>query len=229
MAPRLSPHPNAWLALLTVAPVPTLGVVLALHLPDKGMAAFAWSICKAWLWMAPLVWMKIEGESWSWSPVRQGGIQTAIWTGFIMALIVAASYLWLGRWQLDKSQLRDMLSPFGLLQSDKYLAAAAYWTLCNSLAEEIIFRWFLYRQCSRLLPGPYPLIASAVLFTVHHTLALSVYLPPWQNLLASTAVFLAALTWTWLYQRYRSIWVPYLSHLIADVAIFSIGWLTVFT
>ena len=229
MATRTSLHRHAWLALLTVAPAPSLGVVLALHLSDKGAAVFAWSASKAWLWLAPLVWMRIEKEPWSWSPIRRGGLRAAVWTGICMSLAVITSYLWLGLSPLHQQHLRGMLGSFGLLQSDKYILAAVYWSLCNSLAEEIVFRWFLYRQCSRLLPHPYASMASAALFTVHHTLALNAYLPPWQNLLASSGVFLAALIWTWLYRRYHSIWIPYLSHIIADAAIFSVGWHVVFS
>ena len=65
---------------------------------------------------------------------------------------------------------------------------------------------------------------TALFFTIHHTLALAAYVPLWQNALASLGVFAASVIWSWLYARYRSIWPCYVCHVLADVAVFAIGW-----
>ena len=41
-------------------------------------------------------------------------------------------------------------------------------------------------------------------------------------------VFLGGCAWSWLYLRYRSIWPGYISHIIADIAVFGVGWMILF-
>ena len=67
-------------------------------------------------------------------------------------------------------------------------------------------------------------LASAVCFTAHHTLALAAQAGPVLVVVGSLAVLAAGATWSWLYLRYRSVWVPWLAHVLADLPIFAIGW-----
>ena len=41
---------------------------------------------------------------------------------------------------------------------------------------------------------------------------------------ASALLLIGGLSWSWCYQKYRSIWPGYLSHLLVDASIFWIGW-----
>jgi membrane protease YdiL (CAAX protease family) len=47
-------------------------------------------------------------------------------------------------------------------------------------------------------------------------------------LLGSLGVFIGGAVWSWLYLRYRSVWPCYLSHALADAAIFIIGYRLIF-
>jgi membrane protease YdiL (CAAX protease family) len=71
-------------------------------------------------------------------------------------------------------------------------------------------------------------LASAAIFTLHHVIALNVYLDAPLTALASAGVFIGGATWSWCYLRYRSIWPGWLAHAGADVAIFALGWHIVF-
>jgi membrane protease YdiL (CAAX protease family) len=64
--------------------------------------------------------------------------------------------------------------------------------------------------------------------SAHHVIAVSQYLDPLLTFLASAGVFAGALIWSWLYMRYRSIWPGWLSHVLADIAVFGIGWYLLF-
>ncbi|MCX5661256.1 MAG: CPBP family intramembrane metalloprotease [Planctomycetota bacterium] len=61
---------------------------------------------------------------------------------------------------------------------------------------------------------------TALLFTAHHALALNSTVIWELTLLASIGVLVGGLAWSWLYQRYRSIWPGYIAHVLADAAIF---------
>ena len=49
---------------------------------------------------------------------------------------------------------------------------AAYLTLLNSLLEEYVWRWFVFRRAEELLSGRRAVVLAALLFTVHHSVAL---------------------------------------------------------
>jgi len=103
-----------------------------------------------------------------------------------------------------------------------------YRTLVNSLIEEYVYRWFVLRQCEALLPPAAAVIASAAVFTIHHVIALNQYLEPGFTALASAGVFAGGIVWATLYHRYRSIWPGWISHVLADIAVFGLGWWLLF-
>jgi hypothetical protein len=74
---------------------------------------------------------------------------------------------------------------------------------------------------------PVPAAAcSALFFTLHHIVAMHVYLGTTALVLCSLGVFLGGVIWSMMYVRYRSIRPGYLSHALVDPCIFTLGaWL----
>jgi len=70
--------------------------------------------------------------------------------------------------------------------------------------------------------------ASAVAFTLHHVIALAVYMPAPAAAVCSLGVAVGGATWSVLYLRYRSVWPGYVSHVLADAALFAAGYALVF-
>jgi len=124
--------------------------------------------------------------------------------------------------------IRAAARQMGLDTPVAFAAAAAGWILVNSLVEEYVYRWFILRQCESLLPVWGAVLASATIFTAHHAIALAAYLPPSLTWLGAMAVLAAGTAWGWLYVVYRSIWSPWVSHVVADAAVFLIGWKLLF-
>ena len=116
----------------------------------------------------------------------------------------------------------------GLATPAAYLSGAASWTLVNSLMEEYVYRWFVLAQCEKLMTRWPAIFMSAAVFTAHHVIAVSQYLEPGFAFLASAGVFVGGAVWSWLYFRYRSIWPGWVSHVLADVAVFAVGWVLLF-
>ncbi len=94
--------------------------------------------------------------------------------------------------------------------------------------EEYVYRWFVLRQSEQLFSAPWAILTSAAVFTLHHIIAVSQYLNPLHTVVASTGVFVGGVIWAWLYWRYRSIWPGWISHVLADVAVFGVGWWLLF-
>jgi hypothetical protein len=118
----------------------------------------------------------------------------------------------------------------GLTNKAVFIAGMIYWIFLNSLLEEYVFRWFVTTKSISLLGSELGgILLSALMFTLHHTLALHLFgFEWWQTVMASFGLIAAAAIWSWLYVRYKSIWVCWVSHAICDVAVFGIGYLVIF-
>jgi len=220
---------TALLALLLLAPVPTIGVAAAMYAAPGSIGQAVFAVAKVWLVAFPAIWfLTVERGRASWSPPVHGGLGVGVWVGIGMATVILIAY-WAGLSSLiDPVLLKRTAGDMELDSPLIYLAGAAYWIFVNSVIEEYVYRWFVLRQLRALMADGWAILASAAVFTVHHTVAMADYLGAVPNALGSLGVFIAGVCWSWLYLRYRSIWAPWIAHAFADVAIFTIGWLLIF-
>jgi membrane protease YdiL (CAAX protease family) len=132
---------------------------------------------------------------------------------------------------LDIEKMVVTLESKGLSSLNLYILGMLYWIFINSLLEEYVFRWFITTKGSILFRSEsMGILFSAMLFTLHHSLALHFFgFIWWQTVIASFGLLTAAAIWSWLYIKYKSIWVCWLSHAICDVVVFTIGYLILFT
>lgn len=222
---------RAFMALALLLPAPSIGTAASLWLwPElpigKGLFAFS----KVWILLFPLVWLRfVDRKPVSWSPARKGGFGVAALSGTLIAGVVLAVYhaaLYLGF--IDAEQIAEQASKTGLNRLDLYIVGALYWITLNSLMEEYVWRWFVFRKFEALMGGGVAVIAASLGFTAHHVIALAAQFN-WQiTLLGSAGVFIGGLVWSRLYLHYRSVWPCYLSHAIVDVSVFWIGYNLIF-
>ena len=229
MTPNDQPiRPNrasALIALLLLAPVPTIGVTCAMFLVPGSAGRLVFTIAKIWLVAFPTVWyLWVERGTPSWSPLRRGGLATGAILGFGMGAAVVVSYWWIIGHLVDPDAVRRAAATMELSSPARFLLAAAGWTLVNSVVEEYVYRWFVLRELRVLVADTAAILGSAAIFTVHHVVAMSVYLDPLPTVLGSVGVFAGGACWSWLYLRYDSIWPGWVSHALVDVAVFAVGW-----
>jgi len=147
----------------------------------------------------------------------------------MMSLIILITWF-LSNETLDIGGMVDILQSKGLDNINLYLLGMFYWIFINSLLEEYVFRWFITTKSSELFRSDViGIIFSAAMFTLHHAIALHLFgFIWWQIIIACFGLLSAAAIWSWLYIRFRSIWVCWLSHAICDVAVFGIGYTILF-
>lgn len=230
--PANSSRGRALLALLLLVPVPSLGVLCAMVWePTSGtmLGQIIYAAAKVWILALPVIWrLWVERQSISLSPMRRGGLGVGAVLGLIIATVIVGGYWLIGRQVVDPALLRDAAARNGLDQPLRYLEVTTVLTLVNALLEEFVWRWFVYRQCERLMPASMAVVVSALLFTLHHVIALRAQMGWIPTLLASSGIFIGGCAWSWLYRRYRSIWPGYVSHMLADAAVFAAGWMLLF-
>ena len=220
----------AIIALLLVGAAPTISTICSFLLNDGISSQIIFVFTKMWLLCVPLIWfLKVDGGDLSWSKPQQGGYWMSIGLGLAMSVVMVLAWLLLGD-AIDANLLSNALEPVGLLDPIVYFFATLYWILINSLLEEYVFRWFLVIKSEELVGEGIPaVILSALIFVVHHTVALAIFgFPWWANLISSVALFIGGAIFSWLYVRYRSVWIPYIAHAICDVAVFGVGAIILF-
>jgi len=217
--------------LSLVAFVPTLSIVFTLHLIENELQSqIFFALCKAWILAVPAIWfLRIEGNPVSRSLPNRDGLMVGAATGLAMSLVIVVTWALLGD-SIETSSIVQELEGTGLTDPKLYIAGTIYWIFLNSLLEEYVFRWFITTKSFEVLNDERgAVILSAGLFTLHHSLALHFFgFEAWQTAMASFGLLSAAAIWSWLYMRYRSIWVCWVSHAICDVAVFGIGYQIIF-
>lgn len=222
---------KAFLALTLLIPAPTLGVVFGMILfPDTTLGAGLFFFCKVWLLGFPLIWrLAVEKKRPSLSPARHGGWPAGLVTGILIALTILAFWKLLGPSLIDAERLQAKMVSIGLTSMPRYIGMAGYWILINSLLEEYVWRWFVTEKFDQLCTRKsIAILFSALAFTLHHIVAMLTFFKPGVSLLCSFFIFVGGASWSALYLRYHSIWPAYLSHALADLAIFGIGGLILF-
>lgn len=221
---------RALIALILVGAAPTVSTLLSYGVGEGITSQAIFMLTKLWLLCVPIIWfLKVDSGTLSWSKPEQGGYAMSIGLGISMSIVMLLAWLLLGD-SIDANLLRDALEPVGLLDPKVYLIATVYWILVNSILEEYVFRWFLVTKSEILVgPGIPAIILSALIFVVHHTVALAIFgFPWWANLISSIALFVGGAVFSWLYVRYRSVWIPYIAHAICDIVVFGIGAIIIF-
>jgi membrane protease YdiL (CAAX protease family) len=118
--------------------------------------------------------------------------------------------------------IHEKIGAFGIDSPAKFFVLAGFYSLVHSLLEEYYWRWFVFRQ-SRCVMRLWPAILfSAVGFTLHHIVVLSVFFKGQPLLVALLAIAtgVGGAFWAWLYERTGSIFDTWLSHLLIDAGLF---------
>lgn len=212
--------------LILVAIAPTISVTTGFVLKAGILAIFVFIFTKLWMFGLPAFWyLKVENGTKSISLPKMGGWLVSALLGIGMAVTIFLVYFLLGDLVLSSEDLTLILEPFGLTVPWKLAIAIIFWIFINSVLEEYVFRWFITSKVEQLVGGKWPpILISAAIFTVHHTIAMAYFIEPLGNLLASIGVFTGGVIFSWIYVQYRSVWVAWVAHAIADVAIFVIAW-----
>ena len=118
------------------------------------------------------------------------------------------------------------VADMGLTTPTVYFAFAVFLSLPHSLLEEYYWRWFVFGQLERVTKVPVAIVLSSLAFMAHHVIVIRQLLHgPWMmTLFFSLCVAFGGGVWAWLYHRYRSLYGPWISHLLLDCGIMYIGY-----
>ncbi|HEV8628668.1 MAG TPA: CPBP family intramembrane glutamic endopeptidase [Thermoanaerobaculia bacterium] len=193
-----------------------------------------------WLYVGcKLVQATLPLLGWGWLHLRRdrprvlhGGAWAGLGTGALLAAASLAALAGpLGRWAplaVAPARILDRLAAVGAASPGRYLLLAIGLSVAHSLFEEYYWRWFLFGQLAQRLPLRWALPLASAAFALHHWIVIDNFLGGGHRLDATLPLTLlvaaAGALWAWLFQRYRSLLAPWLSHLLVDAALMAAGW-----
>ncbi len=224
---RLSPV----VSLLLMVPAPSVGVLFGMILqPGTALGQGVFLFSKVWILLLPAGWFfLVEKERFPRGRTQAGGYRTGLISGLALSAFVVSMFWAFGGKMIDRGVMRAMAGSIGLDRSMIYCATALYWICVNSILEEYVWRWFVVRQCAKVMPHRTAILVSALGFTLHHILAMQVYFSWTVTLLASLCILFAGGLWSWMFLRYKTIWPGWLSHALVDIAVFALGYVLIFS
>lgn len=235
--PAAARHPRgvALRYLLAAAPVQLVGTWLAMvAFPEAGWAKAAFAAAKVTLMLVPLVWLlRVEGRRPRIPRWSNRGMLAAHGTGILIFVIIALGYATVGRHWIDPDTMRNQVTANGLATPLLFLLGALYWCTINSMLEEYFWRWFIGERLRDVLPRNTAgdlasAVLSALLFTLHHIVAMAMLVDARTTAAASAGVFIGGFVWSLLYLRYRNVYAGWVSHVYADIIIFYLGYRIIF-
>ena len=216
---------KAILSLVLLVPLPSIGVLAAMvFFPDTALGKGIFALSKVGLLAFPVLWYLVADKGrLSLSPPRKGGFGVGVFSGVLLSGVILAAYFLLGDFFLDKGMFLEKMRAIGLASLVAYTAGAVYWIGVNSVLEEYVWRWFVVRQSEKLFTPILAVVVSAACFTLHHILAMKVFMSWPATLACSLGIFVGGAVWSWIFVKYQSIWPGYVSHAIVDICVFGIG------
>ena len=120
-----------------------------------------------------------------------------------------------------KAKLLDL----GIDSLVKYIALSIFYCLAHSLMEEYYWRWFVFKRLRARMSMTNAILISSLGFMAHHVIVLAIYFG-WTSpatYLLSACVAIGGAVWAWIYERTGSLYATWLSHLLIDGGIFTLG------
>ena len=104
-----------------------------------------------------------------------------------------------------------------------YWVFAIFLSFFHSLLEEYYWRWFVFGQLRKLLKPSAAHLLAAFCFAAHHIVVATQFFPVAWGVLLGSLVGVGGLLFSLLYARQNTLAGAWLSHMIIDLALMSIG------
>jgi membrane protease YdiL (CAAX protease family) len=123
---------------------------------------------------------------------------------------------------------REKASNMGIEKYWQYIAVGTFYALFHSFLEEYYWRWFVFDLLKKLVRPEFAMIISGLGFMAHHVVLLGAFFA-WSDTtyLLSICIAMGGIFWAWQYEKTDRLVAPWLSHMIVDAGIFSLGYLIV--
>ena len=222
---------NAIVPIASIVFAASFGILITLYIAPNSIGKVIFSASKILILFLPILWVRyIDKKTVQISKPKPQELWWGVISGLLIFIIIVGAYQLFGHNWIDNSLAQEKATTVGITKPYIYFAGVVYWSFGNSLIEEYIWRWFIYLKLEKLMPKVTAIFVCALLFTLHHIIALTAYTPDIRIvIIGSFGVFSGGFIWSLFYLKFRSLWGAYVSHILADLAIAFVGWQILFS
>lgn len=211
---------------------------------SASMQQAAYSVGKSIQFMFPIAWVWFFDRQFLHSRPRPAtsqkkhfGLGRDMWLGIGFSCLVVAAMFVVFFFLLQSTDIASTLAEqvraktigTGIDTTFKFLLLGTFYALCHSFLEEYYWRWFVFGYLRKHLSVAPSIVISSLAFMAHHVVLLGVFFGPTSPLtyLFATAVGVGGAFWAWLYNATGLLRAAWISHLIVDAGIFTLGYILI--
>jgi len=154
--------------------------------------------------------------------IRKKGFVIALGLGVGIYLLIIGAW-WVVKHWVDFSGIAGNLTQSAGVTKDNFLYVSLYISFVNSLLEEFFFRGFLFTNLKQNRKLAY--CFSALAFSLYHVAMMIGWFSIWLTGLVLLGLFVGGLIFNALNDRNDCIYVSWLTHMFANFAINTIGFI----
>lgn len=160
----------------------------------------------------------------SWRIVWEGSLWGLIMSGAILMVLISP----LGDAVRDQAgMVQTKAEQMGVV--NHFILFGLFISLLHSFLEEYYWRWFVFGNLHRYLRSKqWAHIAGAIGFAAHHVVVTTQFFEGAMGWLFGCSVGVGGAIWSWLFVRHRSLIGAWVSHVIVDLTLMSIGYWLIF-
>lgn len=225
---------TAWFILVPAMTLPFFASIFYFVLfSGHPIAQLLYSLTKLFTLAWPFLGTYIFVRAWLPSlrfgdPRHRRAIPLGLATGFAIVLIMLIGLVSPIGNVLEENSPRILAKLNELNISRYYVWFSVFLAFFHSLLEEYYWRYFVYGHLRLLVPHGVANLLSACAFASHHVVILREYFPFSWALFFGGSVAIGGILWNFMYERQRTLVGAWVSHMLVDIGLLSIGYIYLF-
>lgn len=178
-----------------------------------------------------IVLIFISKKTLQWISPKKRDFILGLGFGFVMGFLLLGTFWYLKSFPFIQDVaplIREKLTDFHADTPMKFLFLAIFISVIHSFLEEYYWRWYVHQELRKYFKIPLATFISSLGFMGHHVIVIKAYVPDsissWGIFVFPLFVFFAGVFWALIYEKWKSLWIIWFSHFLADVAILWIGY-----
>lgn len=155
---------------------------------------------------------------------KKKGIIASLLLGVGIYVLIIGAYFLIGPY-FDFSKIAESLTENAGVTKENFLFVSIYISFINSFLEEFFFRGFIFSNLRISANRFVAYLFSAVLFAVYHVAIMLGWFSPVLFLLVMLGLTVGGIIFNWLNEKLDTIYSSWLTHMFANFAINTIGFI----
>ena len=155
---------------------------------------------------------------------KQKGLLPAIALGVGIYVVILGGYFLVSPF-FDFSQIAGALTNNAGVTKENFLYVSLYISFANSFLEEFFFRGFVFTNLKQHSGRKLAYIFSAAAFSLYHVAMMIGWFSPALFLLVMVGLVIGGMIFNWLNEKLDTIYCSWLTHMFANFAINTIGFM----